>query len=145
MMKVYSVEFINQNNEKRYLIISKETGEVLVDGNGYGYKSREAAYKAYYYLNRDKAKDDERLRGKILAYNYLKNHERLWDYFDNIYFEIRIGRIKNMSFNKELFKKIMEEAHINEGFSYIDLYYAYMNPPKAKELEAYKRLSEKLK
>ena len=140
MLKIYTVEFINKNKERRYRVISRENGEVLADGNGYGYKTREGAYKAYYYLNRDKSLDKERLIGKIEAHKYLAHHPRLWDYLDNIYFEICRGRITNLSFDKELFKSIMEESGIKEGFTYIDLYYAYMNPPKAKDYETYKRL-----
>ena len=145
MNEIYTVEFINKNKEKRYRVVSREAGEILADGNGYGYKTREGAYKAYYYLNRDKALDKERLIGKIEAHKYLEKHHRLWDYLDDLYFEIARGRITNLSFNKELFKGVMEERHIKESFTYIDLYYAYMKPPKAKDYEAYKRLMKEEK
>ena len=33
--------------QQRYVIIDKETGEILDDANGYGYKSKQKAYAAY--------------------------------------------------------------------------------------------------
>ena len=45
----------------RYIIIDKETGEVLDDAQGYGYKTKRNAYACYGYKNRDKSKDHEPL------------------------------------------------------------------------------------
>ena len=37
--------------------VDKETGEVLDDAQGYGYKTKRNAYACYGYKNRDKSKD----------------------------------------------------------------------------------------
>lgn len=39
--------------EKRYVVVDKNTGEVLDDAQGYGYKTKKNAYSAYYYKYRD--------------------------------------------------------------------------------------------
>ena len=46
--------------EKRYIVINKDTGEVLDDAQGYGYKTIQKAYAAYSYKNRDRSKDKEK-------------------------------------------------------------------------------------
>lgn len=38
--------------DRRYIVISKETGEVLDDAQGYGYKSKPKAYAAWAWKNR---------------------------------------------------------------------------------------------
>lgn len=38
--------------EKRYVIIDKDTGELLDDAQGYGYKSVRNAYAAWAYKNK---------------------------------------------------------------------------------------------
>lgn len=34
---------------RRYVVINKKTGEILANGNGYGYKTKEGAIKAFNY------------------------------------------------------------------------------------------------
>lgn len=38
--------------DRRYIVINKETGEVLDDAQGYGYKSKPKAYAAWAWKNR---------------------------------------------------------------------------------------------
>ncbi len=46
--------------ETRYAIYDEETGELLDDAQGYGYKSRKKAYAAWAYKHRDRAKEAEK-------------------------------------------------------------------------------------
>lgn len=46
---------LSKPNDDRYLVLDRETGEILDDAQGYGYKSKLKAYKAYgYKLKRQK-------------------------------------------------------------------------------------------
>jgi hypothetical protein len=47
----------NKYDQARYAIADPETGEILDDAQGYGYKSRKKAYAGWSYTNRDKSKD----------------------------------------------------------------------------------------
>ena len=47
--EVLASESLSKEGEKRYIIIDKETGEVLDDAQGYGFRSRRKAYAAYTY------------------------------------------------------------------------------------------------
>lgn len=40
---------LSKRYEPRYVIVNKETGEILDDANGYGYKSQKAAHKSRAY------------------------------------------------------------------------------------------------
>ena len=44
--KIISSEF---NSENRFIIINEETGEVLDDAQGYGYKTEQSAHKASWF------------------------------------------------------------------------------------------------
>ena len=47
---VIRYETTQDKKEKRYVVINKETGEILSDAQGYGYKSIPKAYSAYMYM-----------------------------------------------------------------------------------------------
>ena len=55
---------VTKIKEKRYIIVDEDTGKVLDDAQGYGYKSAEKAYRGYAYKNRtpDKKKRDKELK-----------------------------------------------------------------------------------
>lgn len=44
--KVIRSKQLSKDYESRYIIIDAKTQEILDDANGYGYKSKENAYKA---------------------------------------------------------------------------------------------------
>ena len=46
--------------EIRYVIKNMESGEIVDDAQGYGYKSAQKAYAGWAYKNRDKSRDSEK-------------------------------------------------------------------------------------
>ncbi len=50
-------EYDSETREKRYVIINTESGEIVDDAQGYGYKTAQKAYAGWSYKNRDKSKD----------------------------------------------------------------------------------------
>lgn len=50
---VYS-EALSDFKRERYIIVDVETGEILDDAQGYGYKSKVNAYKSFGYRNKRK-------------------------------------------------------------------------------------------
>ena len=61
--------------EFRYRIVSSETGEVLDDAQGYGYKTAQKAYAAYAFKNRDRSKDKEKQEKKKHIIKWVKDHK----------------------------------------------------------------------
>ena len=58
-MKISVVEggTLSRGYDKRYIVIDEETGDILDDAQGYGYKSTQKAWAAWNYKHRDKNKD----------------------------------------------------------------------------------------
>lgn len=97
----------------RYIIIENETGEVLDDAQGYGYKSKRNAYACYGYKNRDKSKDIEKEYKKRNVKKFCKANPSFVHLLEEIQFEIVIGKWgPDDKFNAKLVRKIFE----NNGY-----------------------------
>lgn len=59
-IKVIESSSLSKQYNKRYVIVDEDTGEILDDAQGYGYRSAPNAYKAWAYKTRDKSKDKEK-------------------------------------------------------------------------------------
>ncbi|MEY8661411.1 hypothetical protein AALT52_00675 [Ligilactobacillus faecis] len=46
---IYSNKLSQEMGDKRYIVIDAQTGEILDNANGYGYKSEQNAYRAFEY------------------------------------------------------------------------------------------------
>ena len=77
--KYRAVVFKMPNNsdkaERRYVIKDMESGEIVDDAQGYGYKSAQKAYAGWAYKRRDKSKDDYWTRWRSRSG---KTRVRLW-------------------------------------------------------------------
>ena len=77
--------------EKRFCIVSTETGEILDDAQGYGYKTAQKAYAGFAYKNRDKSKDKERQAKKKHIETWMKEHKSFIRLMDACAFDIIKG------------------------------------------------------
>ena len=71
--------------EKRFIVIDKNTGEILDNAQGYGYKTVRNAYAAYAYKTRDKSKDKEKLAKKRQIQQWMKEHKAFVKMMDMVY------------------------------------------------------------
>ena len=71
-IKVIESPELSTQYDKRYVVVDKETGSVLDDAQGYGYRSAQKAHAAYNYKTRDKSKDAEKLAKKRHIIKWLK-------------------------------------------------------------------------
>ena len=76
----------------RYIIIDKETGEVLDDAQGYGYKTKRNAYACFGYKNRDKSKDAEKEYKKRCVKRFCKANRSFISLLEQVEFEICVGK-----------------------------------------------------
>jgi hypothetical protein len=74
VIKAVLSEHLSDWNGMRYVLIDVNTGEVADDGQGRGYCSAEAAYKAYGWKHRDRSKDRERLEKQKMILAWMKDH-----------------------------------------------------------------------
>ena len=101
-------------DDKRYIIVDKETGEILDDAQGYGYKSKPNAYRAWAYKNRDKSKDKEREEKKKEVQKWCKKHRKSVENLEDAAFEIAKGAWgPDDKFDTKLVKRFFKE----EGFT----------------------------
>ena len=122
--EIYTVEFCK--DKKRYIIINSNTGEIVDDAQGYGFKTKQGAYKALYYkLNKKSIDSFNNEYNKIwkqhpnlkniqddlndILLNYLKNNEKIKKQeIDNYILskiEIEIPELYSIIQKDEKFKK----------------------------------------
>ena len=108
--------------ETRYRIESTETGEVLDDAQGYGYRTAQNAYASFEYKNRDKSKDKARRKLKKHIRTWMKEHEEFVDAMDYWWFRIAKGSMgPDVKFNAELVRKMLKDEGLNPDFTAGDL------------------------
>lgn len=119
------IKAIRYNTDKYwncYAIADAETGEILDDAQGYGYKTAQNAYRCWYYKHRDKSKDREKRKKESKIKEWLKNHRKdiEEDLQDTQWYYIKdgIGEI-----NTEVMKNILKEHNLvlPETFTAFDL------------------------
>ena len=105
-------------SKTRFCIVSTETGEVLDDAQGYGYKTAQKAYAAYAYKTRDKSKDKERLAKKNHIKQWMKEHKSFVNAMDTTAFEIAKGSWgPDDKFDAKLVKEMLEEFGLTPDFT----------------------------
>lgn len=77
--------------DRRYVVVDTDTGEILDDAQGYGYKSRQKAHAAWSYKNRDRSKDAEKKKKRQSILRWMKEHEDFVLAMDQFAFEIAKG------------------------------------------------------
>ena len=90
-IKVIESSTLTKGYDKRYIVISTDTGEILDDAQGFGYKSVQKAYSAYSYKIRDRRKDKERLAKTQHIKKWMKEHKDFVGLMDTFSLEIAKG------------------------------------------------------
>ena len=97
----------------RYCIVSTDTGEVLDDAQGYGYKTAQKAYVAFAYKNRDKSKDKEHLARKRHIEQWMEQNKSFVKLMDSCAFEIAKGTMApNDKFDAKFVRKLCLTIYI---------------------------------
>lgn len=104
--------------ETRFRIVSTDTGEILDDAQGYGYKTAQKAYSAYAYKTRDKSKDKEKLAKKKHIQQWMKEHKSFVKAMDATAFEIAKGAWgPNDKFDAKQVKKMLKDFELEPDFT----------------------------
>lgn len=107
-------EKLSSPYDKRYVVIDKDTGEILDDAQGYGYKSVQKAHAAYAYKTRDKSKDAEKLAKKKHILKWLKEHKDFAGLMEDVAFDcVKCGE----PFNAATVKKMLRENNLEPDFT----------------------------
>jgi hypothetical protein len=113
---IESKELSEDSWNKRYVVVDIETGEVLDNAQGYGYKSVQKAYAGYGYKTRDKSKDAEKAEKHRIIQNWCKEHKSFVRDLEDYAFHIWKGSYgPDEKFNAELVRKMFN------NYGYTDL------------------------
>ena len=109
------------SNETRYRIEDAETGEVLDDAQGYGYRTAQKAYAGYAYKNRDKSKDRQKVAKKAKIQKWMKENKSFIHLMDACAFDIAKRSMTPEEFNATFVQKLLEENNLKPDFSAAEL------------------------
>lgn len=91
-----------RNFEDRYVIVDKDTGEILDDAQGYGFRTAEKAYKCYHYKHRSQEQKDKE---KVIL-EWITNHKDFVSNLEDIeFYLLKEGGTLNSKIVTELFKE----------------------------------------
>lgn len=108
--------------------MANDTGEVLDDAQGYGYKTAQKAYAAYAYKTRDKSKDKEKADKKRHIQKWMKEHKGFVKAMNGIAFEIAKGSWgPDDKFDAKQVKEMLEEWGLNPDFTAGELLRVWRN------------------
>lgn len=127
-IKVIKSEELSSAYDKRYIIINTETGEVVDDAQGYGYKTPQKAHAAYAYKNRSKKEIKRQKAEEKEIVNWMKEHKDFVECMDLIAFEILKGSWDpDEKFDTKFLRKMLKENDLEISFSVSKLLKAWRN------------------
>lgn len=116
--KVVENSSLSRDGEPRFTVVDKETGEILDDAQGYGYKTVQKAYAGYSYKIRDRSIDAEKAARQDHVARWLKEHPQFRHLMDGIAFEIAKGSWgPDDKFDAKLVKQLLKENQLEPDFS----------------------------
>ncbi|MBL1055214.1 hypothetical protein JEM51_02015 [Ligilactobacillus agilis] len=117
-IKAIKSDSLSSNYDTRFVIVNTETGEILDDAQGYGYRSAQKAYAAYTYKHRDKSKDKQRKQEEKAIKKWWQDHKELSEDLEQIAFEIAKGSWgPDDKLDAKLLKTILKQENIESEYS----------------------------
>ena len=112
-VKAILSEQLSEEYNPRYVMVDVDTGEIVDDANGYGYKTIKGAYSAYTYKNRTKKEKSEYNKKQDNVKRFLKDHKSFKKTFEGCALDICMGKWgPNDKVDCNLVKKILNEMEI---------------------------------
>lgn len=105
-----------ETTETRFRIVSSIDGKLVDDAQGYGYKSPQKAYAAYYYKHRSSSdiSKENHIR------KWLKKHPEVTEEFEYAYFNAwKDNNLKE--FNERVVEEILKEKNLEIDFTPAEL------------------------
>lgn len=108
-------EELSKYNDKRYVIVDIESGTVLDNAQGHGYKSPQKAYACYAYKKRDRSKDEEKQEKENRIKNWLRENKEFTRQLDSeAYWAMKDPSVE---FNLKFVKKLLKEQNLEPEFT----------------------------
>lgn len=115
----------------KYVVVDKETGEIIDDAQGYGYKSKHNAYAAYGYKHRDKSKDKEKKEKEDQIIAWINKHKKFMDCFNDEVIDCELlivkGQFSNKPYKASIMRRMLKENNLVVDFKISDLLRVWSN------------------
>lgn len=114
---------ISTSMDKRFVIIDTETGEILDNAQGYGYKTAQKAYAGYSYkkplTQEQREKRKERRARERMAKKWLNENKYFRDAMNQYCFEVEYKGSwgPDVRFNTKFVKEMLAEDNIEVDFT----------------------------
>lgn len=106
---------LSKYNDKRYVIVDIESGRILDNAQGHGYKSPQKAYACYAYKKRDRSKDNEKQEKENKIKNWLRENREFTSLLDSeAYYAVKDPAVK---FDLNFVKKLLKEQNLEPKFT----------------------------
>lgn len=130
-VKAIKSEVLSSRRSERYVIVDTETGEILDDAQGFGYKSAPKAYAAYNYKNKSDKEKLDKMEHYVKVFKWMIEHEQVTDYF--MYIELNNAKYPNECepVSVKDAKEIMDEYDV-DFFKPKDLKYVWEHEDKIR-------------
>lgn len=111
-------ETLSSKYESRFVVINEDTGKILDDAQGYGYKTPQKAHAAWAYKTRDKSKDAKKAAHRKHIQKWLKEHSDFCEAMDTYACEIAKGSWgEDAKFDAKFVKEMLEQSHMEVDFT----------------------------
>ncbi len=122
----YNIDVIEDPNlstyyDKRYIIVNKDTGEVIDTAQGYGYKSKQKAYAAFAYKNRDKSKDAEKANKKKHIQKWIREHNSFMNLLEGYAFDYLKNGDEEDKIDAKFVKELLKSENLTIDFKSSEL------------------------
>lgn len=126
-VKAVASPSLSDFGDKRYVIVDTDTGEIVDDAQGYGYKTLKKAYASWAYKNRDKSKDKERRAKDAAIRQWLKEHTEVLNLLDGYAVSIAKGAMApDDKVDAALVRSILKDCNIETEYKPRDILKVWM-------------------
>ena len=91
-VRVVKSEALSNLYEWRFVVVDVDTGEILDNAQGYGYKTKQKAMAAWNYKTRDRSKDAAKKAKERLIKDWMQHHKGFVDAMGQYCIEIECKR-----------------------------------------------------
>lgn len=104
--------------ETRFRIVSVETGQILDDAQGYGYKTAQKAHAAYSYKARGRSKDRGKQAKDRKIRRWMQEHQSFVELMEDVAVHIAKGSYgPDAKFDQKIVSQMLDEHGLHPEFS----------------------------
>lgn len=123
-VRVAKSEALSKPYEWRFVVVDVDTGEVLDNAQGYGYKTKQKAMAAWNYKTRDKSNDAAKKAKEKLIKDWIRYHKGFVDTMGQYCLGIECKRLwgPDDKFDAKFVKQMLKDYDLElDGFTAGDL------------------------